>query len=157
MTERDGSDGESAAGGGEALPPCVIFDLDGTLALLGERSPYDASRAEADEPFAAVHFVHAAIRRAFPEVAVLLISGREERHRPQTERWLARHGIAPTALFLRKTGDRRKDVVVKREIWRDHVEGQYEVKVVFEDRYQVVRLWRDELGLPCFQVAWGDF
>ena len=25
------------------------------------------------------------------------------------------------------------------------------------DLTEVVRLWRDDLGLPCFQVAWGDF
>lgn len=147
----------AATPGGPELPPCVIFDLDGTLALLGGRSPYDASRCEEDEPFAAVHFVHDAIRAAFPEVAVVVISGREERHRPQTERWLARHGIAPDALFLRRTGDRRKDVAVKREIWQAHVRDRYAVRVVFEDRDQVVRLWRDELGLACFQVAWGNF
>lgn len=158
MAGWDGTVVEPTAGEPErVLPPCVVFDLDGTLALLGERSPYDASRCEEDAPFAAVHFVHEAIRRAFPEVAVVIVSGREERFRPQTERWLARHGIAPTALYLRRTGDRRRDVAVKREIWRAHLRGRFEVKVVFEDRDQVVRLWRDELGLPCFQVAWGDF
>ena len=31
------------------------------------------------------------------------------------------------------------------------------VRVVFDDRDKVVRLWRDDLELPCFQVAWGDF
>ena len=140
-----------------ALPPCVIFDLDGTFAFLGDRSPYDASRCEGDEVNAAVQFVYEAIRRGHPEAAILLISGREERWRPETERWLARHGVAHDGLFLRRTGDRRKDVVVKREVHQRHVAGRYEVKVVFEDRDQVVRLWRDELGVPCFQVAWGNF
>ena len=42
---------------------CVIFDLDGTFAFLGDRSPYDASRAEHDEVNQAVHFVYEAIRR----------------------------------------------------------------------------------------------
>jgi hypothetical protein len=135
----------------------VIFDLDGTFALLGERNPYDASRSEADELNAAVHFVYEAIRRGFPDTAIILVSGREDRWRPQTERWLARHGIAYDGLFMRRRGDRRKDVVVKREIYEEHIEGRYTVRVVFDDRDQVVRLWRDDLGLPCFQVAWGDF
>ena len=30
------------------LPKAILCDIDGTLALLGERSPYDASLAEAD-------------------------------------------------------------------------------------------------------------
>jgi hypothetical protein len=139
------------------LRPCVIFDLDGTFAFLGDRSPYDATRAEGDEVNAAVHFVYQAIRAGKPETAILLVSGREERWRPETERWLARHGITYDALYLRQTGDRRKDTVVKREIYDRHIAGKYAVQVVFEDRDQVVRLWRDELELPCFQVAWGDF
>jgi hypothetical protein len=107
-----------------AAPECVIFDLDGTFAFLGDRSPYDASKAEGDEVNAAVHFVYEAIRAGKPGAAVFLVSGREDRWRAETERWLVRHGI------------------------------DYDV---FEDRDQVVRLWRDELDLPCFQVAWGDF
>ena len=136
---------------------CVIFDLDGTFAFLGDRSPYDASKAEGDEVNVAVHFVYEAIRRGKPETAILIVSGREDRWRPETERWLDRHGIAYDGLFMRRAGDRRKDTVVKREIYEAHIAGKYTVRVVFDDRDQVVRLWRDELELPCFQVAWGDF
>ena len=139
------------------LPECVIFDLDGTFAFLGDRSPYDASKAEGDEINEAVHFVYQAIRHGVPETAVLLVSGREDRWRAETERWLARHEITWDGLYMRRAGDRRKDTVVKREIYERHIVGNYTVRVVFDDRDQVVRLWRDELNLPCFQVAWGDF
>ncbi|MCC6315090.1 MAG: polynucleotide kinase, partial [Thermomicrobiales bacterium] len=104
-----------------------------------------------------VHFVYMAIRRGAPEVVVLLVSGREERWRPETERWLRRHDIAYDALYLRPTGDHRRDTIVKREIYERHIARRYRVRVVFEDRDQTVRLWRDDLGLPCFQVAWGAF
>jgi hypothetical protein len=136
---------------------CVIFDLDGTFAFLGDRSPYDASKAEGDEVNEAVHFVYAALRAGKPKTAIFLVSGREERWRAETERWLARHGVTYDGLYLRRTGDRRKDTVVKREIYERHIAGRYTVRVVFEDRDQVVRLWRDDLNLPCFQVAWGNF
>jgi hypothetical protein len=153
-------DSQSAAETARELPAmreCVIFDLDGTFAFLGDRSPYDASRAEHDEVNQAVHFVYEAIRRGKPETVVLLVSGREDRWRPETERWLERHGIIADGLFMRRAGDRRKDTVVKREIYERHIAGHYTVRVVFDDRDQVVRLWRDELDLPCFQVAWGNF
>ncbi len=140
-----------------ALRECAIFDLDGTFAFLGDRSPYNAGRCEGDEVNEAVRFVYEAIRRGQPGTAVLLVSGREERWRSETERWLARHGIAHDGLHLRRTGDRRKDYVVKRELFERHIQGRYAVRVVFEDRDQVVRLWRDDLHLPCFQVAWGNF
>ena len=67
-----------------AMRECVIFDLDGTFAFLGDRSPYDASRAEGDEVNEAVHFVYEAIRRGKPKTAVLLVSGREDRWRAET-------------------------------------------------------------------------
>ncbi len=140
-----------------ALRECVIFDLDGTFAFLGDRSPYDASSAEHDEVNEAVHFVYEAIRWGKPETVVLLVSGREDRWRAETERWLERHGVVADGLFMRRAGDRRKDTIVKREIYQRHIEGRYTVRVVFDDRDQVVRLWRDELDLPCFQVAWGNF
>ena len=140
-----------------SMRECVIFDLDGTFAFLGDRSPYDASRAEGDEVNEAVHFVYEAIRSGKPETAVLLVSGREDRWRAETESWLERHGIIADGLFMRRAGDRRKDTVVKREIYDRHIAGRFTVRVVFDDRDQVVRLWRDELDLPCFQVAWGNF
>ena len=140
-----------------SMRECVIFDLDGTFAFLGDRSPYDASRAEHDEVNQAVHFVYEAIRRGKPETVVLLVSGREDRWRAETERWLERHGIIADGLFMRRAGDRRKDSVVKREIYERQIAGHYTVRVVFDDRDQVVRLWRDDLDLPCFQVAWGNF
>ena len=86
------------------LPQGVIFDLDGTLALLGERSPYNASRAEDDELSQAVFFAYEAIRRGKPETAIILLSGREDRWRPQTERWLTRHGIRDTVVLFRRSG-----------------------------------------------------
>lgn len=135
--------------------PAVICDLDGTLALLGERSPYDASTAEKDLPNEPVIRVLLATV-AYEGARVFLISGREERFRKQTERWLNRHGIAYDGLFLRRNKDFRKDVVVKREIYEREVHGQYRVLFVLEDRDQVVAFWRS-LGLTCLQVAEGDF
>lgn len=141
----------------ESLPPCVIFDLDGTLALLGDRSPFDASTCEQDEINEAVRFIHRMIATSSPETAIILLSGRDDRWRPETERWLHAHGITHQALYMRPTGDFRKDAVLKKEIYQRQIEGKYQVIVVFDDRDQVVKLWRDDLGLPCFQVAWGDF
>jgi hypothetical protein len=66
----------------------------------------------------------------------------------ETERWLAHHGIAHDGLYLRRTGDRRKDFVVKKEVYDRHIAGRYTVRVVFEDRDQVVRLWRTSSASP---------
>jgi hypothetical protein len=57
---------------------------------------------------------------------------------------------------MRRAGDRRKDWVVKSELYREHIEPRYDVLLVLDDRDQVVRAWRG-LGLTVFQVAEGDF
>ncbi|SRR6266516_5013 len=134
-----------------SLPDAVICDLDGTLALLNGRNPYDASLCEQDilnKPIAEI----LTNSRAY----ILLVSGRSEQYRPQTARWLLKHCIAHFALFMREEGDMRKDAIIKRELYEQHIQGRYNVKFVLDDRNQMVELWRS-LGLLCFQVADGDY
>lgn len=136
------------------LPDAIIADLDGTLALLNGRNPYDASTCEQDalnEPVADIVKSH--IQDGY---LAILVSGRGEQHRPQTEQWLKRHSIRYHALYMRPEGDTRKDAEVKHEIYQQHIAGQYNIKFVLDDRQQVVNLWRS-LGLVCLQVADGDF
>lgn len=137
------------------LPPAVLVDIDGTVALLDGRSPYDMSRVGDDEPnhavIAAVRAMHAAGH------AVVFCTGRDESARADTEAWLALHvGVEYEALFMRQLGDSRRDAVVKGEIFEAEIRDRWRIVGVFDDRQQVVKMWR-ELGLTVFQVAEGDF
>jgi hypothetical protein len=87
-------------------------------------------------------------------IRIILCSGRSEEHRPETVEWLAQHGVNYHELLLRRDGDRRTDVVVKREI----LAGLDKSKILFvvEDRSRVVEMWRSE-GLVCLQCAPGEF
>ncbi len=136
----------------------ILCDIDGTLALLGSRSPYDASTAEDDllnHPVANILEVYNEQDRF--DIHVILITGREEKFRPQTENWLRKHKIQYEALYMRPTGDSRKDTVVKKEVYKKNIKDIYDVLFVLEDRDQVVAMWRIELGLTCLQVEYGDF
>ena len=62
----------------------------------------------------------------------------------------------PDELFMRPTGDTRKDSILKKEIYDNHIKGKYNVKYVLDDRDSVVEMWREQ-GLTCLQVAPGDF
>lgn len=139
-------------------PHAIICDLDGTLALLGKRSPFDASTAEEDilnHPIAHILKVYA--HQTITDVKLILLTGREERYRTQTENWLKKHDITHYKnLYMRKNNDRRKDFIIKKEIYEKYIKNSYEILFVLEDRDQVVRMWRDE-GLTCLQVAYGDF
>ncbi|MFC7527690.1 AAA family ATPase [Actinoplanes sp. GCM10030250] len=137
------------------LPEAVLVDIDGTVALMAGRSPYDWGRVGEDEPnpavITAVRAMHAAGH------AIVFCSGRDEVCRPETEAWLDLFvGVPYEALFMRPAGDSRKDSIVKREIFDREVSDRWRIVGVFDDRQQVVRMWR-ALGLTVFQVAEGDF
>jgi hypothetical protein len=87
---------------------------------------------------------------------LIFVSGRFEKYRAQTTEWLARNGFKEGKLLMRADGDVRKDSTVKREIFDKHIRNYYNVQCVFDDRNQVVEMWR-KLGLTVFQVADGRF
>lgn len=136
-------------------PEAVLVDIDGTVALMNGRSPYDMTRVGEDLPnaavIAAVRAMHAAGH------GVVFCSGRDDSCRAETQAWLELYvGVPYEALFMRAQGDSRKDAIVKREIFDTEIRDRWRVVGVFDDRQQVVRMWR-ELGLTVFQVAEGDF
>jgi hypothetical protein len=97
---------------------------------------------------------------------VLFMSGREDKHEEPTRRFLDQHFVlqrddASTTisyeLCMRSTGDQRNDATVKRELFDSFVRGRYNVRYVYDDRDTVVRMWREDLGLTVFQVAYGSF
>jgi len=133
--------------------PTIIVDFDGTLSLRGERSPYDWSRVGEDEPHFPVVF---AIRHLALFATILVVSGRDESCRWQSEMWLNAHGILYHKLFMRPEKDNRPDAEIKREIYEQEIKDNFDVLFVLDDRNSVVRLWR-EMGLTCFQVQEGDF
>ena len=136
-------------------PSAVMVDIDGTVALMADRSPYDESRVAHDR---ANHAVIAAVRAMHAAGhAVIFCSGRTDSCRDATEAWLAEHVAVPyEALHMRATGDVRKDSIVKVEIFDREIRDKFTVVAVFDDRSQVVQAWRS-IGLTVFQVAPGDF
>ncbi|MFE0605199.1 RNA ligase [Streptomyces sp. NPDC058892] len=138
-----------------ALPAAVMCDIDGTLALTGDRGPYDFTRCELDLLNEPVRQALDAFRRADGDTVVLL-SGRSEEYRAQTESWLRRHEVPYDELWMRAAGDTRRDDVVKAELFDAHVRHRYAVRVSLDDRDRVVAVWR-RMGLPTWQVNYGDF
>jgi predicted kinase len=135
------------------LPSVWIVDIDGTLAHKGDRSPFDWKRVGEDTP-------NEGVLTLADELGwrskLIIISGRDEVCRPETEEWLATYDLSYEELLMRPAGDHRKDSIVKEEIfWRD-IAPKYSVRGVLDDRNQVVAMWR-ALGLLCLQVADGNF
>lgn len=152
------------------LPEAIICDLDGTLSLFNvinrdgsvtvehtnthARSPYDASKCDQDSLNEQVAIVLEAMDKAGYQI--VFCSGREDMYREQTNTFIKKHLDFEYKLFMRKSGDDRKDSIIKEEIYNNHIAPNYNVFLVLDDRKQVVNLWR-KLGLQCWQVAPGEF
>ena len=143
----------------------IIFDVDGTLCdithrlhlIQGDRKDWDKFFIECvkDEPkediIALVHML-----QTFCDIK--LFSGRSDAVRKETTDWLKIHlHLEKIDLTMRKEGDHRPDYLVKQEMYQqldDHDKDR--LLCVFDDRDQVVRMWRDQ-DVTCLQVNYGNF
>ena len=146
----------------------VIFDLDGTLALIDKRRAKAAlpngkmnwkeffapENIQLDEPNWPVIESFKAMQNAGFTVGIF--SGRDDISRKETIDWLTQRGIDPNFLKMRRNGSFVPDDKLKK-LWLDDVlKLGHEVMCVFDDRDKVVKMWRDN-GIACFQVAPGEF
>lgn len=144
-------------------PKCIIVDIDGTLATRTNRSPYDESKVYDD---VVRNFVAGTVDmfvRSDVFAAVFIFSGRTEACRADTVRWLndkcgwyVNNDYTKVKLFMRGKDDRRKDSLVKMDLYNEHVKDKYDVVAVFDDRAQVIRETWKPLGLPVFRCGLID-
>lgn len=143
------------------LPSAILVDIDGTLAHMTGRSPYDYSRVSEDK---ADPVVRNLVYMAGRHCRVIIMSGRDDTCRPETVQWLADNFIHYNDLLMRPTDERGRnsngqklpDWIVKYNLFNEHIRNQYNIEFVLDDRNQVVEMWR-ALGLKCLQVQPGDF
>jgi predicted kinase len=148
---------EKAINNYSGLRKAFIFDIDGTLALMNNRSPYDFKKVDTDLPNGSVPMIARMLKDNHDYFYdIIILSGRDDSCEDLTRKWLTDNNIRYDHLFMRKTEDNRPDDIVKHEIYKNKIEGNYTILGVFDDRNQVVNMWR-QIGLQCFQVADGNF
>ena len=162
----------------------VIFDLDGTLAIIDARRAkslsndkmdwdvfFDPENISLDKPNLPV--IKMAQLFAEDGFRIVIFSGRNDRSFFTTKSWLTRNRVPFDLLVMRPdkfqsdswpiakgnpaTKEMRwmPDEILKKEMLDTFI-NMDEVFLVVDDRNKVVKMWRD-LGLNTFQVAPGDF
>lgn len=135
------------------LPKVFIFDIDGTVARMNGRSPYDYSRVEEDLPIENVVSLFNILAK---DNDIIFVSGRETSCVIPTCKWLEDNGMSSyIGIRMRKEGDRRSDDIVKREI-AESIAQDYYIAWVFDDRDRVVKMWR-ESWIQCYQCNYWPF
>lgn len=141
----------------------VVFDLDGTIADTSHRSKYlDGTMGKKDwrgfyaacvNDAAHTHVLRVLFALESSGCRVEIWSGRSKEVEAETIQWLADHGLGHIPIKMREDGDYTPDDVLKRD-WL--LQTTPRPDLIFDDRKKVVDMWRAE-GVPCFQVAPGDF
>lgn len=150
-----------------SLPHAVICDIDGTVAWMQGRSPYDRTAVSTDKADFRMFQLLQILMDA--NIQILFVSGREgtDQCRKDTEDWLKQNlqnyhvskldgEYDKFILFMRKQKDYRPDEVIKKEIFENQIKDNFDIIAVFDDRNKVVNMWRD-IGMLCCQVNDGDF
>ena len=139
------------------LQEAIIVDIDGTLAHMnGKRGPYEENKVLLDDPDPEVIYSVLA-EKNYLNRTVIIMSGRHETCKEDTEKWLQKYGVPYDNIFMRSADDNRSDDIVKYELYMKHVFGNYNVVKVYDDRDQVVAMWRKLLKLKVLQVEYGNF
>lgn len=128
----------------------IICDIDGTIAKAVNRGPFEEDKVYEDE-------VRQSVLRTVRALSldtgadITFLSGRQDSCRDRTILWLLEKAKMvvkrPDFLHMRAAGDRRPDYIVKTELYKKHIEGEYNVIAVFDDRPQVIRSCWEKLGL----------
>ena len=149
----------------------IIFDLDGTLALIDDRRTlstkdngkidwdifFDPNNINLDKPNQPV----IKVAQMFKDngFRIVIFSGRLKTTKDVTKKWLEKFNVPFDVLKMRPDNKQFKfmsDDDLKQG-WLDSLfTNKEDVFAVFDDRKKVVDMWRSN-GLNVFQVAEGDF
>jgi len=149
----------------------IIFDLDGTLALIDDRRTlstkdngkidwdifFDPNNINLDKPNQPVIKVAQMFKDS--GFRIVILSGILKTTKDVTKKWLENFNVQFDVLKMRPDNKQFKfmsDDDLKQG-WLDTLfTNKEDVFAVFDDRKKVVDMWRSN-GLNVFQVAEGDF
>jgi phosphoglycolate phosphatase-like HAD superfamily hydrolase len=144
------------------MTDCYVFDIDGTIADCSHRIHHIGNKdwraffAACGDDTPIAHIIGLARDLASSGKRIIYVSGRSDECSEQTARWLDEHDLPVGRKYMRKAGDHRPDNIVKAELLDQLIADGYRPIMAFDDRNQVVKMWR-ERGVPCAQVAAGEF
>ena len=163
----------------------IIFDLDGTLAIIDKRREHATKpngKINWDEFFNPAHISFDEPNEPVIKMAqlfsqqgfkIVILSGRSDKMFDRTVEWLEWNDVPFDLLVMRPDKFKPKswpvakgnpatpemrfmpDEILKKEMLDTFVDKN-DVLMTVDDRQKVVDMWRAE-GLTCFQVAPGDF
>ena len=142
----------------------AVFDVDGTLMDVNHRRHYVSGKDKDwksffdymefdtinDHVFQMAHALHN------DGYDIIVVSGRNEKHRDITVKQLAFGKLDYVKLIMRPDDNYEPDFVFKKSVLDALVDADLKPQFAVDDRPSVVQMWREN-DVPCFDVGgWHD-
>lgn len=149
--------------GWDKVQPCVIIDIDGTLAdvdhrlhfMKGERKNWPGFFKEMVND-TLNKWCNMIIKKFKKDHIIVLASGRPDNYKKETLTWLEKNEVAYDFLFMRPRNDSRDDTIVKQIILDFEIKTRFKVLFAVDDRPSVCRMWRKN-DIICLQCQDKEF
>lgn len=139
----------------------IIIDLDGTLCNMGHRRHLiekpEIMPKDWDSFFSLIHldtpnlWCAEIVKRFKPDHRIAIFTGRPDRLRYKTEKWLKDNNIQWDWLMMRDDGDKRDQTIVKGEMLAQ-LKGEGEILFAIDDLLDVAKFWREN-GIICLHCS----
>ena len=136
----------------KGLPPCVIIDVDGTLAdMEAFRGPFEWDKVIFDKPRKSNVRLLQGWANGY-KGDVIIFTGRDGIALEDTKKWLKVHNVPYNKIFIRPEGNTENDSIIKERMFIENIHEKYNVDFVMDDRKQVNMMW-ESLGLDVVNVG----
>lgn len=145
------------------VQPCIVIDIDGTLAnvdhrlhfMKGERKNWPGFFKEMVND-TLNKWCNTIINKFKKDHIIVLASGRPDNYKKETLTWLEGNEVAYDFLYMRPRNDSRRDDIVKEIILDFEILPRFKPLFFVDDRKQVVEMYRNR-GMTVLQCEFGDF
>lgn len=118
----------------------IILDLDNTLLYQTNRNPFNWSDLSGDIIIPEMNFLIDMIMDSHDNPDIIIVTGRPEEVRPQTEIWLMDNDVPYKKLYM-KQGDPMGKSAPHKEACLKEIKEDYDTIIAFEDDNKCAKMY----------------
>jgi acid phosphatase class B len=129
----------------------ILCDIDGTIANNDHRQHFLEGQKDWEGFFLAMLddvpiqlVIDEIIQHQLKGKKIIFLTGRPERYREQTEKWLKEYFNFPLKVLMRKDNDLRHKVIAKQEILEKNKVSHHQIFMVYENDEELISFWKQK-------------
>ena len=127
--------------------PAVIFDIDNTILYHTNRSPFDWNDLSGDKLIEEMH--NLICMYCDYDYKIILLTGRPESARLNTEKWLLKNDV-PYHMLLMKKGNEKEHGYISKQEDLNRLKLYFDIKFAYDDDFKCAEMFKNN-GIITFQ------